>query len=142
MSFPIYLYSAIAFIGWLILWFGDVCQLKYGFSCNKIDAELLSIRMLSLMFLYLTVIPFILTPSNKDNGPFLKQLTFHLQYGLMAIIGCSIARNPPPPPPPPPLTSSNNDSIVENDEASCYHFADKISTMNAFFNFIRLHGEN
>ena len=87
---------------------------------------------LSLMFLYMVGIPSFLLRSNRDNELFLKRLAFHLQYRLMAIIGCSIVRNPP--------TSSNDDPVVENDEASCYHVAGKIFTFNASFYFIRLHG--
>jgi hypothetical protein len=87
------------------------------------------------MFLYMAIIPFILTRINKDNEPFLKQLAFHLQYGLMSIIGCSITRNPQPPPP------TSNDSI-ENDKESWYEVGDKIFAFHCLFCFIRLHGEN
>jgi len=119
MAFSIYFYCATAAFGWLFLLFFDVCRIKYGSTCFDNIAEQLTVRMCSLLFLYMAAIPFILTRTNQDNDSFLKRLAFHLQYGLMAILGCSITRQP--------------SSSTDDENESWYHIGDKIYAFLAFF---------
>ena len=66
----------------------------------------------------------VLTVKNLGNEPFLKRLTFHLQYGLMSILGCGMSRNPLPP---------DADNEQGTDEESWYHVGDKLLTFGCFF---------
>ena len=144
MAIPIYIYCGTAAFGWLFTWFGDLCSYNYyngDGDCEEENyAESLSIRMCSFLLSYTAIIPLVLTVSNRDNDPFLKRLAFHLQYGLMAILGCSITN--------PSSSSSGGASEGENDdddgelieagldfEESWYSVADKIY---AFLTFLLL----
>lgn len=101
MAFPIYFYIGSTIIGWLALWWTDLsCENSDDDYVDQIEvctwneAEALMVRSCSFFLSYLAFITFVLVWTNRDNDPFLKRLAFHLQYGIMAILGCSIARSP------------------------------------------------
>lgn len=144
MAFPIYFFIGTAVIGWLILWFTDLScanseeYFNEEYDCNWNEAEALMVRSCSFFLSYLAFITFALVWSNRDNDPFLKRLAFHLQYGLMAILGCSIARSPTN------ASSSNQDDaddggdgdatyILDQDEEGWFSVVDKIGCFVCFF---------
>jgi len=75
----------------------------------------------------MAVLPFLLARTNKDNDPFLKRLAFQLQYGLMAILGCSIARKPSS------SSGISGDTLNDDEGESWYHIGDKIFGFATFF---------
>ena len=120
----IFAYSVFCLTWWLVMWLGDFCYVKYGFSCKDGDAANLTMRMLAMLNLYLGAIPLVLAVKNLGNEPFLKRLAFHLQYGLMSMLWCGMARNPSPP---------GAGDEQDTDEESWYNVGDKFLTFVCFF---------
>jgi uncharacterized membrane protein YagU involved in acid resistance len=110
--FAVYFYCLFMTIGWLTLWFADICKWLDGTTCN--DIETLAIRTASFLFLYLASLPFLMAYTNQNNPAFLKRLAFHMMYGLGVMVGSLITLTP---------------SLVE---PKWYHFGDMVTFLILF----------
>mmetsp|Transcript_51407 Transcript_51407/g.55650 ORF Transcript_51407/g.55650 Transcript_51407/m.55650 type:complete len:361 (-) Transcript_51407:271-1353(-) len=139
MAFPIYFFIGTAIMGWLTLWFTDLsCEnseeyFDPDYDCEWNEAEALMVRSCSFFLSYLAFITFALVWTNTENAPFLKRLAFHLQYGLMAIVGCSIARSPTNASSNQYVAGDDDTYILDQDEEEWFSVADKLWCFVCFF---------